>query len=69
MSKQGSKYDTFLEDPSVKRWHTNLARGSPITARVSLRRLSRLCELLNTTPHAMVDLARNDLSGFQERAR
>jgi len=66
-AKKGAvKYATFLKDSDVKRWFTNLARGSPITAEVALRRLSRLCELLDTTPKGMVAWATKDLKGFQD---
>jgi hypothetical protein len=34
-----AKYLHLLEDPEVKRWHQNVARGSRITADVYLRRL------------------------------
>jgi len=52
--------------PDVKRWHTNLARGTPITAEVALRRLSRMCELLDSTPQGIVDNARRNMKGFQD---
>jgi len=67
MGKKGvSKYSVYLQDEQVSRWLRNLARGSPITAEVALRRLSRLCELLNTTPKGMVEKAKSDLAGFQD---
>jgi len=50
----------------VKRWHANLARGSPITANVALRRLSRMCELLDSTPQGILDWAERDMKGFQD---
>jgi len=61
-----SKYSVLLDDAHVKRWFRNLARGSPITAEVALRRLSRLCELLDTTPQGMVDRAKRNLTEFQD---
>ncbi len=61
-----TKYAVYLEDGDVRRWFTNLSRGSPVTAEVALRRLSRLCELLDTTPRGMVDRAARDLKGFQD---
>jgi len=64
--KGKSKYTIYLEMPDVKRWHTNLARGSPITAEVALRRLSRMCELLDSTPQGIVDMAKRDMKGFQD---
>ena len=64
--KAKSKYTVYLEMPDVKRWHTNIARGSPITAGVALRRLSRVCELLDSTPQGIVDMAKKDMKGFQD---
>jgi len=64
--KGATKYAVYLEDAGVNRWYTNLVRGSPLTAEVALRRLSRLCELLETTPKGMVDKALSDLKGFQD---
>lgn len=67
MPRKGkSKYTIYLEMPDVKRWHTNMTRGSPITAEVALRRLSRMCELLDSTPSDIVDRAKGDMKGFQD---
>jgi len=60
------KYAAFEKDPTFVRWHTNLARGSPITAEVAVRRLGRVCELLDTTPQEMLETAEKDLKGFQD---
>ena len=60
------KYAAFEKDPTFVRWHTNLARGSPITAEVAVRRLGRVCELLETTPQEMLETAEKDLKGFQD---
>jgi hypothetical protein len=64
MSGEG-KYSYLLEDVQLKRWYANLARGSPITADVTLRRLGKLCELLKTDPKGLLELARSNLMGFQ----
>jgi len=64
--KRVTKYAVLMKNGDVKRWFTNLARGSPITAEVAMRRLSRLCELLSTSPQGMVDWTRSDLKGFQD---
>jgi len=64
--KAKSKYSVYLEMPDVRRWHTNLARGSPLTAEVALRRLSRMCELLGSTPQGIVEGAKADMKGFQD---
>jgi len=66
MSKAESKYALLLEDSGVKRWLRNLGKGSPITAEVSVRRLSRACKLLSITPMAMINESKNNLKGFQD---
>jgi len=66
MAKKSSKYSGYLEDPQLKRWLRNLARGSPVTAEVALRRIRRSCELLGMNPKEMVDKARDDLARFQD---
>jgi hypothetical protein len=40
----GSKYRRLLEDDRVRKWVDYVARGSPVTAEVYLRRLGRVCE-------------------------
>lgn len=67
MGREVGKYSAYLEDAQVRRWHANVSRGSPVTAEVALRRLSRLCELLDTTPQKMINEARNDPVGFQDK--
>jgi hypothetical protein len=44
-----TKREGMLLDPDVRRWYENLARGSPVTAEVGLRRLSLFCERNSTT--------------------
>ena len=67
MPKKGSsKYKAYETDPAVARWRANLARGSPITAEVALRRLGRACELLHATPQELLKMAEGDLKGFQD---
>ncbi|MDQ1279785.1 MAG: hypothetical protein QG670_1047, partial [Thermoproteota archaeon] len=60
------KYAVLESDIDVRRWLTNLARGSPITSEVYLRRLGRACELLNTTPKELLEKARRDLKSLQD---
>jgi hypothetical protein len=50
----------------LTRWLTNLARGSPVTADVYMRRVGRICELLETTPMGLLDQASRDLKGVQD---
>ena len=62
-----AKYRLFLEDEQIRRWFRSVARGSRLSAVVSARRLVKLSELLGMTPREMVEHARRDLSGFQDR--
>ncbi|MCW4038951.1 MAG: site-specific integrase [Candidatus Bathyarchaeota archaeon] len=60
------KYSVFKSDPDLKRWLTNLSRGSPVTAEVYMRRVGRVCELLDTTPKGLLNKSRSDLKVFQD---
>ena len=57
MSIREGKYSRYAGDAHLTRWLSNLARGSPITAEVALRRLGRLSELLSLSPGEMVGQA------------
>lgn len=48
--KKWGRHRLLLNDPDVKRWYDNVARGSVLTADVRLRRLGVYCENTNTTP-------------------
>jgi hypothetical protein len=56
-----NKSRTLLANPDIKRWHDNIARGSPLTAETRLRRLIRFCEVRNMTPMELADLGMKDL--------
>ena len=56
-----SRKERILANPDVKRWYDNLARGSPITAEVRLRRLDKFCKLHDLTPAQLSELAMKDL--------
>ncbi|MGI0056678.1 MAG: hypothetical protein ACREAK_04810 [Nitrosarchaeum sp.] len=56
-----SRKERILANLDVKRWYDNLSRGSPITAQVRLRRLDKFCQLHDTTPAQLADLAIKDL--------
>lgn len=60
------KYSGLAGDEGVKRWLANLARGSPITAEVALRRLGKACELLGMTPLEILSKARRDPMKLQD---
>jgi len=67
MPRKGlSKYGAYEGDPTVARWRANLARGSLITAEVAFRRLGRACELMETTPQGLLEVAEKDLKGLQD---
>ena len=48
--KDWGRHRRLLQDPDVKRWYDNIARGSEVTSDVRLRRLGVYCENTNTTP-------------------
>lgn len=48
--RKTTKKARLLAEPDVKRWHSNVARGSPVTAEINLRRLSKFCEDNKITP-------------------
>ncbi|HJU13269.1 MAG TPA: site-specific integrase [Candidatus Nitrosotalea sp.] len=55
------KAELFSKDPDLKRWYSNLARGSQMTAEVRLRRLMHFCRLKNITPEELANLATKNL--------
>ncbi|MEE9586022.1 MAG: hypothetical protein V3W09_03885, partial [Nitrososphaerales archaeon] len=50
------KYKKLLRDADVKRWYSNLAKGSNILADVYLRALGRFCEQVKLTPKQFVTM-------------
>jgi hypothetical protein len=61
-----TKSKALAQDPEVERWRANLARGSKVTAQVYIRRLSRACELLDSTPQRLIEKASEDMKSFQD---
>jgi integrase len=51
-----AKYRALLEDPDVRRWYSNLSKGSVILADIYLRVLGRFCEYNETTPGDLAGL-------------
>jgi hypothetical protein len=64
--KRGSRYSYVFEDEALQRWLRSLARGSPITSEVAVRRLGKLCEHFKTDPMGLLDWAKRDIMGFQD---
>ncbi len=52
-----NKYLYLFEDPDVKRWYDNVARGSTSTADVYLRRVGSFCKNLNVSPKSLAILS------------
>jgi len=66
-TKGSSKWAYLLEDEDLERWYRVTARGSRLTAEVSLRRIGKACGLLGLDPKGMVDAAQRDLMGFADK--
>jgi len=59
-----AKYLHLLQDPEVKRWYQNVARGSRITADVYLRRLGAFCTAHNMSIHGLAELSEHDVANL-----
>ncbi len=60
--KEGTgPHQKLLNDPDIKRWYDNVARGSRITADVYLRRLGNFCIQNKLTPNSLVSKKEKDL--------
>jgi len=66
-TKGSSKWAYLLEDEDLERWYRVTARGSRLTAEVSLRRIGKACGLLGLDPKGMVEAAQGDLMGFSDK--
>jgi hypothetical protein len=56
-----TKKHRLLSTPEIRRWYDNVARGSPVTSEIWLRRLSRFAELCDMTPLELAELAVRDI--------
>jgi hypothetical protein len=56
-----TKKKRLLENPDLRRWYDNVARGSPLTADMRLRRVSHFCEVQGITPTKFAELGLKDL--------
>lgn len=61
IQKKSTKKAKLLLELDVKRWYNNVARGSPITADINLRRLSKFCEDNKITPIELAELGQKDI--------
>ncbi len=60
------RHKHLLNDPDVKRWYDNLARGSVITAEERLRRLGRFCMVTGLGPIEIIQKKRASPEGFDD---
>jgi len=56
MRRRRSKYKDLLKNAGVKRWYSNVARGSRVTADVYLRRVGSFCAGLKLTPAELASM-------------
>src|SRR5487761_1835175 len=56
-----SSSSMLLDDPNIRRWHTNLTKTSPITADIYVRSLGRFCSQANTTPQQFVKMSQKKI--------
>jgi site-specific recombinase XerD len=56
MENQKEGHKGLLEDPGVRRWHENVARGSQVTADVYLRRLGNFCGAHGLNPKQLASM-------------
>ncbi len=66
VKKAWGRHRKLLEDPNVKRWCDNTARGSVATAEVRLRRLGVYCERTNTTPRDFAQAGVDDVRKVED---
>ncbi len=59
--KNPTKKAKLLAYPDVQRWYKNLARGSPNTAEINLRRLGKFCEDHQILPMQLAELGMKDI--------
>jgi len=62
-----AKWRRLLDDPNVRRWHENLARGSQLTATDRLRLLARYLEHHHLRPTELVDRALKDRRAVEDQ--
>jgi hypothetical protein len=55
------------QDPDFRRWYENLARGSQNTADLNARTLYRFSKLVDMSPSEIIQNAKNDRRGFEDK--
>jgi integrase len=59
-----ARHQHLLGDDDIRRWHSNVARGSPITADVYLRRLGAFCAENKLNPNALAKMTATKLENL-----
>lgn len=59
--KKGKKSQDLKENPDIKRWYDNLARGAESTADVYFRRLRAFCKQTKRGPSQLIEMDDNSL--------
>jgi integrase len=59
-----SKYRHLLEDEAFASWIENIARGSKVNAEVTLRRIGRICMLLQVTQKDLAVMSKGEAGAF-----
>jgi uncharacterized protein YnzC (UPF0291/DUF896 family) len=55
-------FDEMLRDEKIKRFHTNLSKGSILTARMTVSRLGRFQDLTGIAPKDLLDMKSQELT-------
>ncbi len=66
VKRSWGRHEKLLEDPDVKRWCDNIARGSVATAEIRLRRLGVYCERTGTTPRDFAQAGVDDVRSVED---
>ena len=59
-----AKHQHLLGDDDIRRWHSNVARGSPVTADVYLRRVGAFCAENKVSPNALAKIGARKLENL-----
>src|SRR5437879_7471596 len=66
VQKRQTKKAKLLANPDIKRWYNNVARGSPNSAEINLRRLSKFCEDHQIQPMQLAKLGIKDVRSITD---
>lgn len=64
--KRNQAFLELLKDPDVKRWQTNLSKGSVIVADVYFRALGRFCPSIKMSPRQFISLPQKEIEDLTQ---